>query len=704
MSGAERLTAERGRRPPRSRALSAPRRWCATASTAPRPAPRSRPGCSSIPSTRWRRRAPPTAPAGPACSTGVPVGVKDVIDTYDMPTQHGSPIYRGNRPFADAACVALTRAAGGMILGKTVTTEFANRHPRETVHPHNPAHTPGGSSSGSAAAVADFQVPVGFGTQTGGSTIRPAAFCGVVGYKPSLWRVQPGRHQDAVPQPRHARHHLPQPRRYRADARGVAWCSPAARSTARAAAPRIGFCRTPSWDARRRPDTQALLEHTAARLSAAGATVKETSRAVPADIARPPASRLRFEAARNYAYEYEEHRDQISPASARQAARTPGRDLPLAAYIEAIETAEAFRAHLDDVFGEFDVLLTPSAAGEAPGRARLDRRRALQRDLDACPGRRASPCRPAPGTKGLPLGVQLVGPRFARRNAARRRRLGRGPARLTRHLPADVRRQHSLRVAPDPTPRRKQNDLRTARLSLRAGPPAGSDQALRHDHLDVVGKARASIRPGSGPSRSGRRTRTSITCSNGNCSPSGPRDWRRSTPIPNGSRRAPRPRRTARSSPRSPTLPAADQLLVGEVKRGDDMLYELRIYHCPPGRLPALLKRFDTITLGIWKRHGIQQAGFWTTLIGEFNQTSLPAQMGVARRAREEMERVPGRPGMDRQARRDRKERPDRRPRRELLPAADRLLGGEIAEAPAIRRRASGGRRRGSPPRPFRRS
>ena len=122
----------------------------------------------------------------PGLLAGVPVGVKDVIDTVDMPTQHGSPIYRGYRPFADAACVALIRAGGGVILGKTVTTEFANRDPRETVHPHNPAHTPGGSSSGSAAAVADFQVPVGLGTQTGGSTIRPAAFCGVIGYKPSF--------------------------------------------------------------------------------------------------------------------------------------------------------------------------------------------------------------------------------------------------------------------------------------------------------------------------------------------------------------------------------------------------------------------------------------------------------------------------------------------------------------------------------------
>src|SRR3954469_14841881 len=122
----------------------------------------------------------------PGLLSGLPIGVKDIIDTADMPTEHGSPIYRGNRPFADAACVALLRMAGAVILGKTVTTEFANRFPGATFNPHNPAHTPGGSSSGSAAGVADFQVPVGLGTQTGGSVIRPSAFCGVVGYKPSF--------------------------------------------------------------------------------------------------------------------------------------------------------------------------------------------------------------------------------------------------------------------------------------------------------------------------------------------------------------------------------------------------------------------------------------------------------------------------------------------------------------------------------------
>ena len=128
----------------------------------------------------------------PGLLAGLPIGVKDIIDTADMPTEHGSPIYRGNRPFADAACVALLRMAGGTIMGKTVTTEFANRFPGETVNPHNPAHTPGGSSSGSAAAVADFQVPAALGTQTGGSVIRPSAFCGVVGYKPSFGEFSRG--------------------------------------------------------------------------------------------------------------------------------------------------------------------------------------------------------------------------------------------------------------------------------------------------------------------------------------------------------------------------------------------------------------------------------------------------------------------------------------------------------------------------------
>ena len=343
----------------------------------------------------------------PGLLKGVPVGVKDVIDTYDMPTQHGSPIYRGNRPFADAACVALTRAAGGVVLGKTVTTEFANRQPRETVHPANPAHTPGGSSSGSAAAVADYQVPVGFGTQTGGSTIRPAAFCGVIGYKPSFGEFS----RVGIKMQCHNLDTLGIICRSLDDVslmRAVLLAQPRRPVDRASKPPRIGFCRTPAWD-HADADTQALLERTAARLAAAGAKV-EDAEPVPADIFDQHRRVFAFEAARNYAYEYEAHGDRLSPAL-RDGLLTPGRSLPLADYVAAIEVAEAFRARLDAVFAEFDALLAPSAVGEAPeglgstGDPRFNTLWTLA----------WTPCLTLPagtGKTGLPLGIQLVGPRF----------------------------------------------------------------------------------------------------------------------------------------------------------------------------------------------------------------------------------------------------------------------------------------------------
>ncbi len=116
---------------------------------------------------------------------GVPIGLKDIIDTQDFPTERGTPIFSGRRPASDAALVERLREAGAVILGKTVTTEFAFMHPAETRNPHNPDHSPGGSSSGSAAAVAAFQVPLAIGTQTNGSVIRPASFCGTYGFKPT---------------------------------------------------------------------------------------------------------------------------------------------------------------------------------------------------------------------------------------------------------------------------------------------------------------------------------------------------------------------------------------------------------------------------------------------------------------------------------------------------------------------------------------
>jgi amidase len=346
----------------------------------------------------------------PGLLAGLPIGIKDIIDTADMPTRHGSPIYRGNRPFADAACVALLRMAGGTVVGKTVTTEFANRFPGATVNPHNPAHTPGGSSSGSAAAVADFQVPAALGTQTGGSVIRPAAFCGVVGYKPSFGEFS----RSGIKLQCHNLDTLGLHCREVADLpplRAALLAAPLRPLDPTSAAPRVGICRTPAWD-EAEPPTQTLIDRTASKLAAAGASVSEVSFAPRfADILQHHRRIFSFEAARNYAFEYEQHPEEVSQVL-RETLLAPGRELPLAAYVEALETAEAFRAHLDDIFTDVDVLLTPSAPGEAP------------HGLATTGGPNSNsiwtlawtPCVTLPagtGPKGLPLGVQLVGRRFA---------------------------------------------------------------------------------------------------------------------------------------------------------------------------------------------------------------------------------------------------------------------------------------------------
>jgi Asp-tRNA(Asn)/Glu-tRNA(Gln) amidotransferase A subunit family amidase len=346
----------------------------------------------------------------PGLLAGLPIGVKDVIDTYDMPTQHGSPIYQGNRPFADAACVALTRMAGGTILGKTVTTEFANRFPGSTVHPCNPAHTPGGSSSGSAAGVADFQVSLGFGTQTGGSTIRPAAFCGVVGYKPSFGEFSrvgiklQCQNLDTLGLICRSLDDI-------ALMRAVLIDMPPRKADRAANAPRVGICRTPLWDVADSA-THALIERTAGALAAAGAKVGEVEFAAPfRDIARHHQHIFYYEAAHNYAYEHLERRNQVSQVLL-DTVLDPGAAISSGDYIESLETAEAFRAHLDDIFAEVDVLLTPSAPGEAPEGLSSTGNSAF----NAIWTLSWAPCVTLPagsGPKGLPLGVQLVGRRFA---------------------------------------------------------------------------------------------------------------------------------------------------------------------------------------------------------------------------------------------------------------------------------------------------
>ena len=203
---------------------------------------------------------------------GVPIGVKDIIDTADMPTEMGSPIYRDHRPRADAACVALLRAAGAVILGKTVTAEFAGVTPGKTAHPLDPSHTPGGSSSGSAAAVADFMVPAALGTQTGGSVIRPAAFCGVFGYKPSFGRFNRAGVKPAA----ESFDTIGLIARTIDDLRllDAALIGEMVAPLAPAQPPVVGLCRTHLWK-NAEAATVAAIEDTAARLAAANATVVE---------------------------------------------------------------------------------------------------------------------------------------------------------------------------------------------------------------------------------------------------------------------------------------------------------------------------------------------------------------------------------------------------------------------------------------------
>jgi amidase len=206
---------------------------------------------------------------------GIPIGVKDIIDTADMPTGYGSPLYETFRPPRDAACVALARHAGALILGKTVTTEFAYFQPGRTRNPHDPARTPGGSSSGSAAAVASGMVPLAFGTQTAGSIIRPASFCGCVGYKPTFGLID----RTGV---RPFADSLDTIEVFASTVQDAAFFAstiagrPDLRITDEVFRPRIGLTRTHAWEAAE-PATATAIDEAAARLRATGLEVREVA-------------------------------------------------------------------------------------------------------------------------------------------------------------------------------------------------------------------------------------------------------------------------------------------------------------------------------------------------------------------------------------------------------------------------------------------
>jgi Asp-tRNA(Asn)/Glu-tRNA(Gln) amidotransferase A subunit family amidase len=348
---------------------------------------------------RARDEEPPRGPLH-----GIPVGIKDIIDTADMPTELGSPIHRGRRPSADAACVERLRAAGAVILGKTATTEFATWTPAATRNPHALDRTPGGSSSGSAAAVADGMVPLALGTQTVGSTIRPAAFCGVAALKPTHGAAR----LDGVLL------HSPQLDTLglmAVDAEDLPVLWRALRDTPGpeaepAAAARVALARTPWWD-RADPASRAAVDAAADALRGRGAVVDE--RPLPARFPELLAAHQTVtvhDLARGLAV----HRDDLRLSAQLRDLVEQGSAVTGAAYDEALRTREQVGAELAQLLDAYDALLVPAVTGEAPPLA------GGTGDAVFCQpwsllGTPAVSVPAGAGPTGLPIGVQLVASR-----------------------------------------------------------------------------------------------------------------------------------------------------------------------------------------------------------------------------------------------------------------------------------------------------
>ena len=300
----------------------------------------------------------PSSGNGPL--SGIVVGVKDIIDTADMPTEYGSPIYRGHRPDSDAAVVTALRDAGAILAGKTATAEFAFLGTGPTRNPHRLTHTPGGSSMGSAAAVAAGMADAALGTQTAGSIIRPAGFCGVIGVKPSFGLISTAGVKAVSPSCDTVGFFVRDPMLL-----APLWQTLTGRhlETA-AAAQRFALLRTPEW---LHADT-----HSRAAVTTATLELMHTGNAVSdiandtlfADVSRAQRDVMMYEARHNLAWEYANHPDQLGEES--RAALDAAQHLTEDAYARARAVIDAARGHLDEWFGDADILLTPAAIGEAP--------------------------------------------------------------------------------------------------------------------------------------------------------------------------------------------------------------------------------------------------------------------------------------------------------------------------------------------------
>lgn len=350
---------------------------------------------------------------------GVPVGIKDIIDTADMPTECGTVLHAGRRPASDATVVARLRAAGAVILGKTVSTELATYAPGKTRNPHDPEHTPGGSSSGSAAAVAAHMVPLAVGTQTNGSVIRPAAYCGVYGFKPTHGLISRhgvlrqsrlfdqigvmGRSIDdvALMADQLAGYDENDP-----DMRVQA--HPALVEVSRQeppVPPQFALVKTAAWE-KTEPETREAFAELVEHL---GQRVEEVTLSGMFEQAFDW-HRLIMEAdiARSFAAEYERGRDQLSDSLRGQIER--GRRVTAVEYNNAAENVRFLHAELEQLFYRYNAILTPATAGAAP-RGLAGTGDPIFCTLWTLCGTPAVTLPLMQGENGLPLGVQLVGPR-----------------------------------------------------------------------------------------------------------------------------------------------------------------------------------------------------------------------------------------------------------------------------------------------------
>ncbi|MGF1546257.1 MAG: amidase [Thiotrichales bacterium] len=356
-------------------------------------------------------------PVGPL--HGLPVGLKDIIDTADLPTENGNALDAGRRPTEDAWIVARLRAAGAIILGKTVSTECAYLAPAKTRNPHHPEHTPGGSSSGSAAAVASGMVPFAIGTQTGGSVIRPASFCGVVGFKPSFGLIprtgilRTSRRLDTVGVFAHTIEdaalladtligHDPD------DPDSAAMAAPRLLDISRTdppVTPQFAFIKTPAWSMIE-PDAAAgfgeLLEALGDRCDSVD---------LPPAFAEGAAAHRRIMLA-DIAYNLRHYytRGATVLAAQTRAAIEEGQTVTATEYLTALDWREVLYAGLEEIFERYDAILTPAAPGEAPhGLASTGS--AAFNVLWSLTGVPAITLPLLSGANGLPIGVQLIGRR-----------------------------------------------------------------------------------------------------------------------------------------------------------------------------------------------------------------------------------------------------------------------------------------------------